>query len=264
MGSNPAGRLADRVALISGASRGIGRAIALAYAREGANIGLLATNVRRLDDVAEECRSLGAQTLVSRVDVAERDECAAAVDAARERFGPVDVLVTSASVYLAAGFLDHKPEDFQRILDVDLMGAVHLMQAVLPEMVERGYGRIVNISSTAGKSGSVNKSAYSAAKHAVVGLTRSVALEFARFGITANTVCPGPVQTDMLDELIAGKARLDGVEDVEAVRAAMQRGMPAGRFLEPGDVANFAVYLGSAESEGMNGQSIWLDGGLHG
>lgn len=254
-------RLQDQVAIVTGASRGIGRAIAQAYAVEGARLCLMATQADKLDEVAQSL-GLGADRLMTlSVDVRDRTASVLAVRQAEQHFGQIDVLVNNAGVYRAKPFLEHTDEDFQDMLDVNLFGVLHFMQAVLPGMQARRHGRIVNIASTAGKWGSRNQSAYNTSKHAVVGLTRCVALEASVHGVTVNAICPGFVQTDMVEQLKAQVARSSGLSGEEMVRAALAR-VPLGRVLDPQEIAQLAVYLGSHESRGMTGQSILLDGGM--
>jgi len=255
------GRLEDTVALITGASRGIGRAIAQAYAAEGATLCLAATDRAKLEEVVASLGLPAARTMVHVLDVTDRDACFAAVDAVEQRFGRMDTLVNNAGVYKSRTFLDYDAQDFQRLLDVNLFGVIHLMQAALPRMQSRGYGRVVNIASTAGKWGSRNQSAYNVSKHAVVGLTRCVALEAAATGVTVNAICPGFVQTDMVENLKREYAAIGGADGDAVVRAALAR-VPMGRVLEPSEIAGLAVYLGSRESSGMTGQSILVDGGM--
>ena len=184
----------------------------------------------------------------------------AAFDAALAAFGRVDVLVNNAGIYHAAPLVDTTPEDFDRVLQVNVYGAFHLMQLALRHMQARGSGKVVNIASTAGKWGSLNQSAYNASKHALVGLTRCAALEAAARGVQVNAICPGFVQTDMLDEFRAHAAIL-GVPFEQVLQAGLAR-VPQRRFLQPEEVANLALYLASAESDGMTGQSLLLDGGM--
>ena len=254
-------RLQGQVAIITGASRGIGRAIAEAYAAEGANLCLIATHADRLAEVAASLRLGSDRLLTIGVDVRDRAASFQAVAQTQQHFGRVDVLVNNAGVYRARAFLDYTDEDFRDMLDVNLMGVLHFMQAVLPGMQMRRHGRIVNIASTAGKWGSRNQSAYNTSKHAVVGLTRCVALEASPFAVTVNAICPGFVQTDMVEELKAQVAASAGMSGEEMVKAALAR-VPLGRILDPGEIAQLAVYLGSHESRGMTGQSILLDGGM--
>ena len=254
-------RLKQAVAIITGASRGIGRAIAQAYAQEGASLCLVARNPASLDETVAELGLPAERVMTLALDVTDREACFAAVGHVHARFGHVDILVNNAGVYRAKSFLDYTPQDFQDLLDVNLFGVIHFTQACLPQMQQRKHGRIVNIASTAGKWGSRNQSAYNISKHAVVGLTRCVALEASPSGVTVNAICPGFVQTDMLEELKAQVALSSGASAEEFVKAALAR-VPLGRMMTPQEIAGMAVYLGSQESSGMTGQSIHIDGGM--
>lgn len=262
--SNPqasrTGRLTGQVALVSGASRGIGRAIALAFAAEGADLYLTATNAELLASLAGEAEEAGGRARFEAFDVSDPAACARAAENAVGAYGQVDILVNSASVYIAQRFLDYSLADFERAMRVNLFGAISLTQSLLPQMLRRGHGRIINVASTAAKWASMNRSAYSASKHALVGLTKCLALETGALGVTVNAICPGPVETDMLEELISRRAQIDG-RTTESVREQMLRGPAIKRFLEPGEIAELAVYLASPAAAGMTGQSLCLDGG---
>ncbi len=254
-------RLDQQVAIITGASRGIGRAIAEAYAAEGASLCLVATDTARLNEVKDALGLPEDRVMTVGLNVTDRDACFAAVEQVEQRFGRVDVLVNNAGVYRAKPFMDYVPQDFQDMLDVNLFGVLHFTQACLPGMQTRQHGRIINMASTAGKWGSRNQSAYNVSKHAVVGLTRCLALEASPYKVTVNAICPGFIQTDMVEELKAQVAKSSGISGEDMVKAALAR-VPLGRVLEPDEIANLAVYLGSHESRGMTGQSILLDGGM--
>jgi len=254
-------RLAQQVAIITGASRGIGLAIAQAYAEEGATLCLIATDTTRLDEVKNSLGLPAERVMCLSVNVTEREACFRAVDAVIARFGRVDVLVNNAGVYRSKSFLDYSAQDFQDMLNVNLFGVLHFMQACLPGMQERQYGRIINMASTAGKWGSRNQSAYNVSKHAVVGITRCVALEASPYAVTVNAICPGFIQTDMVEALKTQVAQTTGVSPEDMVKAALTR-VPLGRVLNPSEIAGLAVYLGSSESSGMTGQSIHVDGGM--
>ena len=254
-------RLLQSVALITGASRGIGREIAQAYAKEGAKLCLVARNLAALHEVVAELALPAERVMTVALDVTDRAACFAAVQATQTRFGHIDILVNNAGIYQAKPFLDYTAQDFQTLLDVNVMGVIHFTQACLPGMQARKQGRVINMASTAGKWGSRNQSAYNISKHAVVGLTRCVALEASPYGVTVNAICPGFVQTDMLEELKAQVALSSGASADEFVKAALAR-VPLGRMLTTQEIAGMAVYLGSAESSGMTGQSIHIDGGM--
>lgn len=256
------GRLQGRRVFITGASRGIGREIAVAMAAEGALLTLAATNPALLEEVRSACApSAEGEHRTQVLDVTDRSACVAAVAAAQQAQGRIDVLVNCAGIYKAAAFLDTAAADYQRLLDVNLFGTIHLSQAVLPGMVERGMGRVINVASAAGKWASPNQSAYNVSKHAVVGLTRCVALEFGRTGVTVNAICPGMVETDMLT---ANYRRTEGQGDApldELIAPVLAR-VAMGRVLQSREVADLAVFLASGESSGMTGQSLLVDGGM--
>jgi NAD(P)-dependent dehydrogenase (short-subunit alcohol dehydrogenase family) len=260
------GRLAGRRALITGASRGIGRAIALRYAEEGAELFLAATSLAGLDETRALAEARGARVAVHAVDVSDRAAVQSMVAAAVAAMGGIDVLVNNAGVYHAAPLLDCEPEDFDRVMQVNLYGAFHVMQMALRHMRDRASadagprGKVVNMASTAGKWASMNQSAYNASKHALVGLTRCAAVELGSLGICVNAICPGFVETDMLESFRA-HAAIQGVP-FEQIMASGKARVPLKRFLRPEEIAHLAVYLGSHESDGMTGQSILLDGGM--
>jgi meso-butanediol dehydrogenase / (S,S)-butanediol dehydrogenase / diacetyl reductase len=193
-------------------------------------------------------------------DVSDRSAVQAVVTAAVAAMGRIDVLVNNAGVYHAARLVDTEPEAFDRVMQVNVYGAWHVMQLVLRQMQQQRSGQVVNIASTAGKWGSMNQSAYNASKHAVVGLTRCAALEMGAYGINVNAICPGFVQTDMLESFRAHGDIL-GVPFEKVMEAGLAR-VPLKRFLQPREIADLAVYLGSSESDGMTGQTLLLDGGM--
>ncbi len=254
------GRLAGRRVLITGASRGIGQAIALRYADEGATLCLAATTLDGLAETRSQAEARGAEVVALAVDVADRTAVQSMVDTMVARLGGIDVLVNNAGVYHAATLLDTAPEDFDRVMQVNLYGAFHVLQLSLRQMRDQGAGKVVNIASTAGKGGSMNQSAYNASKHALVGLTRCAAVELGPLGICINAICPGFVETDMLQNFSAHSA-ITGLS-FEQILANGKARVPLRRFLQPQEIAHLAVYLGSAESDGMTGQSILLDGGM--
>jgi NAD(P)-dependent dehydrogenase (short-subunit alcohol dehydrogenase family) len=254
------GRLAGRNVLITGASRGIGRAIAQRFAAEGATLFLTATDATLLEQTRVLAEAHGARVTLHCADLGDGDAAQTMVDAAVAALGGIDVLVNNAGVYKAARLVDTSAEDFDRVMRVNVYGAFFVMQRVLQHMLPRGRGKVVNIASTAGKWGSMNQSAYNASKHAVVGLTRCAALEMGAHGIQVNAICPGFVQTDMLQAFRA-HGDLLGLPFEKVMEAAVAR-VPIRRFLQPQEVAALAVYLASAESDGMTGQTLLLDGGM--
>lgn len=254
------GRLAGKRVIITGASRGIGRAIAQRYAEEGADLLLTATGLQQLGDTLGDCVGTGAKVLTMAMDVADRAQCDAMVQRAVEALGGLDVLVNNAGIYKAERFVDYTPESFDRIMQVNAYGTFYAMQFALRHMKANGGGKVVNIASTAGRWESMNQSAYNASKHAVIGMTRCAALEHAKDNITINAICPGFVETDMIDQF-DDHAALAGIP-VDKLKKILLGRVPMGRMLKPVEIAHLAVYLASSESDGMTGQAMTISGGM--
>jgi NAD(P)-dependent dehydrogenase (short-subunit alcohol dehydrogenase family) len=256
-------RLSGRTAFITGGGRGIGRAVAAAFAREGARVFVVARTAREVERVAEEVRAeCGADSASHAVcDVADSSSVSRAFYGAREFFGRgADILVNNAGIAESAKLADATDEFWQRHIAVNLSGTFYCMREALPYMVGRGWGRIVNVASIAGKTGAPYVSAYSASKHGVLGLTRSVALEVATKGVTINAVCPGYVDTDMTAhavENIQTKTGRTAAESLEAIK----RMSPQHRLVTSEEVAALALLLVSEDGRGITGQAINVDGG---
>jgi NAD(P)-dependent dehydrogenase (short-subunit alcohol dehydrogenase family) len=253
-------RLSGKTALITGGNRGIGRAIAEAYAAEGADIVLSARDAALLEQVANQLRDAhGVRCCTAPCDVTDRTSVGAMVERAERDFG-IDILVNNAGVYHAGRFVDLEHEVFRQLFEVNFYGVVHVTQAVLPAMMRRKAGRVINIASTAGKWGSLNQSAYNASKHAVVGLTRCLALEGAEHNILVNAICPWFVETKMMDTFVRERSAAGQVAP-EALVSAWKNAAPLKRFVRAEEVAPLAVFLASGESSCVNGQSWAVDGG---
>jgi len=249
--------LKGRHAVVTGAARGIGAEIARTLAAEGATLTLLGRQRDALQTLAAELPGVGHGVVVA--DVSDPTQVDAAFAQARAR-GPVTVLVNNAGQAQTAPFARMTIDLWERMLAVNLTGTFLCMQAALPGMREARWGRIVNIASTAGLKGYAYVSAYTAAKHGVIGLTRSVALEVAKKGITVNAVCPGYTETDILREGIANVVAKTGMSEAEA-RAQFTAGNPQGRTVQPREVADAVRWLCGDAASSIVGQSISVSGG---
>ena len=255
-------KLTDKVALVTGGGRGIGRAVALAFAREGADVVICARSEMEVQRVAEEIRGeCGVRAIHAVCDVADVESVGRAFARAAEEFGRgADILVNNAGIAESALLVKTSDEFWHRHLAINLSGTFYCMRTALPLMIERGWGRIINIASIAGKTGAPYIAAYSASKHGVLGLTRSCAMEVATKGITVNAICPGYVETDMTERAIKNITTKTGKSADEA-RNFLEQMSPQQRLISPEEVAALALLLASHEGRGINGQAISVDGG---
>ena len=260
MQGTAAGALDGMHAAVTGAGSGIGAASALALARAGARLTLLGRSRDRLDGQARAISEHGSIAGVEVLDVTEPSAVPGAFESAVKRLGPVDILVNNAGDAESALFGKTSLELFERMLRVNLTGAFLCTQAVLPAMLDAKRGRIVNIASTAGVKGYAYVAAYCAAKHGLVGLTRSLALETAKTGVTVNAVCPGYTDTELLDQAVARISGKTG-RSREAARAELAASNPMARLVTPDEVAATVLYLCLPSSASITGQAIVVAGG---
>tara|TARA_B100000686_G_scaffold338971_1_gene412287 strand:- start:377 stop:1210 length:834 start_codon:yes stop_codon:yes gene_type:complete len=248
-------------ALITGANRGIGAAISDTLARMGANLTLLGRNkpeLRKKTDFLQKKHRISVNFEIA--DITEMKTVYDAVKTSVSVNGPISILVNNAGIAKSAPFKKMKQKFWDEILQVNLTGTFICSQAVLPEMLEAKYGRIINISSTAGLTGYGYVTAYSAAKHGVIGLTRSLALEVSKSGITVNAVCPGYTETDLVKQTIKNIVEKTGRTE-EHARAELTASNPMGRLVQPSEVAETVAWLALPSSSAITGQAIPVAGG---
>ena len=255
-------KLSDRIALITGGGRGIGRAIAIAFAREGAQVALAARTATQVEQVAKEIATeTGVKTLPVVCDVADSVSIQNLFAKVVEAFGRgPDILVNNAGIAESAPLIKTDDALWQRHLAINLSGTFYCTRAALPGMLERGWGRIINVASIAGKTGAPYIAAYSASKHGVLGLTRSVAMEVAAKGVTVNAICPGYVDTEMTSQGVANITAKTGRSESEALETILKMS-PQHRLVTSEEVAALALLLASEEGRSINGQAINVDGG---
>ncbi len=254
------GDLTGMHALVTGGGRGIGLAVATALGAAGARVTLIGRDSARLDKAALGLRERRIEVQTVPGDVSDAQSVARAFDVARQGFGAPDILVNNAGQAESAPFHRTDPALWQRMIATNLTGTYLCCHAALPAMIEAGRGRIVNIASTAGLKGYGYVTAYCAAKHGVVGLTRALAQETAKAGVTVNAVCPGYTDTDMVADSVARIVAKTG-RDATGARADLARANPQGRLITPEEVAATVLFLCGEGAASINGQAIAVSGG---
>lgn len=252
--------LRDKVVLVTGASGGIGEAIAVEFARGGAVVVISSRNEEKLQALAQRLNSAGDQALALHCDVADRKQVAALGTMIAERVGTVQILINSAGIAPAASFLEMSDGVWDDVLRVNLTGTYNCCKTFLPGMIRSGWGRIVNIASTTAKVAYSHVSAYTTSKHGVLGLTRSLALETAKRGVTVNAICPGYVDTELTRENARRMADKTG-KSIDEILKLFAESSPQKRLIAPGEVAALALMLASEKAGGITGQAINVDGG---
>lgn len=248
--------LQDKTVIVTGGAGGIGSATCRRFAEAGAKVAVFDMNLEAATKVAEEIKSLGGQAVAFRCDITNRAEVETAVAETIEGLGPVDVLVNNAGWDVFKPFLKTVPEEWEKLIAINLIGSLNMLYAVLPGMVERKTGRVVTVASDAARGGSSGEAVYSACKGGLVSLSKTLAREHSRHNITFNVVCPGPTDTALLADVAEG-AR-DPAKLIEAFRSAI----PLGRLGQPEDLAGAIVFFGSDAASFITGQVISVSGGL--
>lgn len=253
--------LAGKRAVVTGATKGIGRSVALALAGAGADVAVSARTTADLDELKAEIEDAGRRALAIQCDVTNPSAVTHGLaGGVLSAWGGVDILVNNAGNAGSAKFLNHPDELWNRMLAINLTSVYFVTKAFVPAMIEQKAGRIISVASIAGKVGGKYISAYTASKHGVVGLTRALAVELNSYNITVNAICPGYVDTPMTDASVANMVARTGMSADEA-RQALERMSPQNRLIEPGEVASVAVFLALDTSKGITGQAINVDGG---
>jgi 2-hydroxycyclohexanecarboxyl-CoA dehydrogenase len=248
--------LTERVALVTGGGGGIGRAISLALAADGRALAVGDLRADAAEATAEAVEATGGRAIATTLDVTDTDSVGAAIGLVRAELGEVDVLVNNAGWDELVPFLETDEDFWDRVIEINFKGCLRLTRAVLAGMVERRWGRVVNLGSDAGRVGSSLESVYSGAKGGVIAFTKTVAREVAQAGVTANTVCPGPTRTALLEGMAAASGQGGKLID------ALERAIPMRRLGEPEDVAAAVSFLASERAGFITGQTLSVSGGL--
>lgn len=252
--------LEGRTAFVTGAGRGIGRACALELAKAGARVVLAARTEAEINLVAAEIEAMGREALALVVDVRSPSSLDEAFEMAMGRFAGVDILVNNAGIARSAPFHRWTDEMWLEVFEVNVHGVFRCTRAALPAMLERGWGRVITIASVAGKAGAAYISGYAASKHAVLGMTKALAVEVADRGVTVNAICPGYVETDMSQQAVDTIVAKTGTSP-EKARGFLQSQTPQKRLFQVDEVAAMVLYLASDTARGINGQAINICGG---
>jgi meso-butanediol dehydrogenase/(S,S)-butanediol dehydrogenase/diacetyl reductase len=252
-------KLEGKTALVTGGNRGIGRGIALSLSKEGANVVVVARDITKSQEVVEEIKKQGSKAIAIKADITKWDQVQAMVKQTLDEFGQIDISVHNAGVVSAAPVDELEEETFDHVMDVNIKGTFFCCKAVIPYMKQQGCGKIINVSSVAGKTGIPNLAHYCASKFAVIGFTNALAKELAKDNITVNTICPGIVRTDMWDYLAdTWKQADESVED--SWKRHVETMIPQGRAQTSEDMGNLAVYFAMADN--VTGQAFNVDGGF--
>jgi 3-hydroxybutyrate dehydrogenase len=254
--------LDGRVAIVTGSTSGIGLGIARALAAAGAGVVINGiADQRVIDELCSECAGLGKRAVYDGANLLDADACAALVSNTLERFGRLDILVNNAGIQHVSPIEEFPIEKWNAIIALNLSAAFHTIRTAIPAMKQAGFGRIINVASAHALVASPFKSAYVAAKHGILGLTKTVGLEAARFGITCNAICPGYVWTPLVEKQIDDTARARGISRDEVINDVLLAAQPSKRFATVEELGDLAIFLSSPAAASITGTSIAVDGG---
>jgi len=249
-------RFDDKSAIITGGAGGIGSATCRRFAAEGARVAVFDRDEAGAQKVAREIEAAGGKAQAFACDITDRQSVDAAVAASESALGPVAILVNNAGFDIFKPFLKTEPSEWERLIAINLRGPLHMHHAVLPGMVERRYGRVVNVASDAARVGSTGEAVYAACKSAMLGFSKTLAREHARHGITLNVVCPGPTSTNLFADFLKGASNPDKLME------AFRRSIPLGRIGAPDDLPGTITFFASDDAAYVTGQVISVSGGL--
>jgi len=244
-------KLKDKNVFITGSGQGIGKQIAIAMAKEGANVAVSDINIENAGAAAQEIRSLGRKSIAIKLDVSKQNEVIAAFETFKNEFGVLDILVNNAGITKDTLVLRMKDDDWDAVINVNLKGTFLCSREAIKLMVKQQHGNIISISSVVAFTGNPGQANYSASKAGIVGLTKTIAKEYASRGIKANAVAPGFIQTAMTEAI------------PEKIREEMKKNIPLGYFGAPEDVANAVIFLASSDADYITGQVLHINGGMY-
>ncbi len=254
-------RLKDKVAIVTGGGAGIGRSVCVNMVKEGAKVVVADINQEAAQETADTLTKEGGDAKAFHMDVTQKPAVQTMAAAALKAYGKIDILVNNAGTDIKGAITELTERTWDTLMDINLKGVFLCTQAVSHSMIEQRYGRIVNISSMAGKTGEPLTSPYCATKFGVIGFTQSIALELGKHNITVNAVCPGPVDTDLIRQSVAQSAKIKGMAPEDFLQEFFINPTPLGRIAQPVDIARAVIFLASDEAEFITGSTLNVSGG---
>ena len=254
-------RLKDKVGVVTGGGSGIGRGVSLKFAREGAKVVVADINLETAEETVKMIKEAGGEAIAVKTDVTSETDAAGMVAKAVSEYGRIDLLCNNAGTDIKGAVQDYPVETWEKLMDLNLKGVFLCTKAAVKEMIKQKFGRIVNISSMAGKTGESFTSPYCATKFGVIGFTQSIALELGVHDITVNAVCPGAVETDLIKQSVSGTAKLNNRTYEEELYEKFIKLTPLARMAQPADVANAVAFLASEEADFITGSTLNVSGG---